>query len=171
MIEHRLIERMIAVMARHRTMIDEGSDPDPFFLEIALDFLRSYADHSHHGKEEELLFKLLATKPMTPEMKDTMDRLIDDHERSRALITELNDLTARCKAGDRSVHMDISRIMGDIVRLYPDHIAREDRDFFPRAMQYLDAGEREEMVSAFKEFDRKLFHERYQKVVEGVERE
>lgn len=170
MIEHRLIERMIAVMARHKVMIDEGTDPDLFFLETAIDFLSSYADRSHHGKEEELLFKMLATKPLTPAMKEAMDRLIDDHVRSRALIRELNDLTARCKTGDRSVHKDISRIMGDIVRIYPDHIAREDRVFFPQAMQYLDAKEREEMTSAFKEFDRKLFHENFKKVVEGVER-
>lgn len=170
MIEHRLIERMITVMSRHKAGIDGGMDPDPSFLMTAIDFLRSYADHGHHGKEEELLFKQLATKPLPPEMREAMDRLTEDHVRSRSLVRRLEELTEQWSAGDRSVRGELCDIIGDIVTVYPDHIAREDKEFFPRAMRLLDPQERDEMVSAFKEFDRKLFHERYLKVVEGVER-
>ena len=32
---------------------------DPVFIDTAVDFIRTYADRCHHGKEEDLLFKAL----------------------------------------------------------------------------------------------------------------
>ncbi len=170
MIEHRLIERMIAVMDRHRVQIDAGQAPDVALLDTFTDFLRYYADKCHHGKEEDLLFKVLATKDLPMDMRAAMDRLIADHRLSRQATAQLEALTASLRGGDRSAIAPISSLLAGLVKLYPDHIHREDRLFFPQAMQYLDPQERDEMVRAFQEFDRKLIHEKYGQVVQGAER-
>jgi len=83
-----------------------------------------------------------------------MEKLISDHEHSRKLVGELRDLNERLWNGESTVNRDISRILADLVTVYPDHIHREDRMFFPQAMNYLDHQEREAMVQAFMEFDR-----------------
>ena len=69
MIEHRLIERMMTLMARELTRIKDNAavEPefafvDPVFIDTAVDFIRTYADRCHHGKEEDLLFEALAAK-------------------------------------------------------------------------------------------------------------
>lgn len=170
MIEHRLIERMIAVMDRQQKSIDGGKDPDPGLLDEIIDFLRFYADRCHHGKEEELLFKALAEKPLTPELRSAMDRLVSDHVHSRKLTGELEELNERLRKGDVTVIGSISRILAELVIAYPDHISREDRMFFPQAMRYLDPQEREVMLQAFTDFDRRLIHERYERMVQGAER-
>ncbi len=170
MIEHRLIERMIAVMDRHQKNIDGGQNPDPRLLDDIIDFLRFYADRCHHGKEEELLFHVLADKPLTPDMRSAMERLISDHVHSRNLVGELGDLNKMLRTGDSTVKGNISRILSELVTAYPDHICREDRLFFPQAMKYLDTGDREVMLLAFTEFDRHLIHERYDELVKGAER-
>ena len=74
MIEHRLIERMFTLMQREWQRITENMavDPefhfvDPVFIDTAVDFIRTYADRCHHGKEEEILFAALQKKELAPE--------------------------------------------------------------------------------------------------------
>src|SRR4030067_2195300 len=90
MIEHRLIERMITLMRCELTRIKDNVavDPgfafvDPVFIDTAVDFIHTYADRCHHGKEEDLLFKALAAKDLSPEHRRAMDELIQGHVYAR----------------------------------------------------------------------------------------
>ncbi len=56
MIEHRLIERMIAKIQDMIAQVEQAQEINPLFVDIAVDFIRSYADRTHHGKEEDILF-------------------------------------------------------------------------------------------------------------------
>jgi hemerythrin-like domain-containing protein len=170
MIEHRLIERMISVIGKEEKKIEQGGSPDLVFIDTAVDFLRTYADRCHHGKEEDLLFAKLASKSMSPPMRQAMERLKEEHSIARSLVSQVASLASQHRAGDPAAAKGIARAFAELSRLYPDHIAREDKEFFPTAMTYLDAGEREEMLRDFEDFDRKLIHEKYKAVVEGVER-
>ena len=71
--EHRLIERMVSLMKDQCDLIESSGNADPVFIETAVDFFRTYADKCHHGKEEEILFRDLAAKPLEPGHKKTMD--------------------------------------------------------------------------------------------------
>jgi hemerythrin-like domain-containing protein len=64
MIEHRLIEKMISLIKKELARLNSGESqkPDPKFLDNAIDFIRTYADRTHHGKEEDILFAKLAEK-------------------------------------------------------------------------------------------------------------
>lgn len=55
--KHRLIERMIALMERELFRLKDGKEMDPVFIDVAADFIRTYADRCHHGKEEDILFR------------------------------------------------------------------------------------------------------------------
>ncbi len=57
MIEHRLIERMISVIQGVLAKIESRHKVDPVFVDIAVDFIRVYADRTHHGKEEDIFFE------------------------------------------------------------------------------------------------------------------
>ena len=96
MIEHRLIERLLNLMAREFKRIKDNMevDPefafvDPVFIDTAVDFIRTYADRCHHGKEEDLLFKALAAKALSPEHRQTMEELIRDHAWAREATASL----------------------------------------------------------------------------------
>lgn len=56
MIEHRLIERMIAIIKRTLSQIEKEEKIDPVFIDTTVDFIRIYADRTHHGKEEDKVF-------------------------------------------------------------------------------------------------------------------
>ena len=89
MIEHRLIERMIALLRKEIGKVEESQEIDPIFIDAAVDFIRMYADKTHHGKEEDILFRELAKKNMTQEHQKIMQELIEEHKYGRKMVGEL----------------------------------------------------------------------------------
>ena len=77
--EHRLIEKMLASLMKHVDKIEKSKIVNPVVIDVAVDFVRMYADRTHHGKEEEILFRDLAKKNLPPELKKTMQELLDEH--------------------------------------------------------------------------------------------
>ena len=83
MIEHRLIERMIKAMSDELNRMETTGKADPGFIETAVDFIRTYADQCHHGKEEDILFRDLEKKPMAEDHKQIMNELLEEHRWGR----------------------------------------------------------------------------------------
>jgi len=69
MIEHRLIERMIKLMEKEIAHMKKENRADIVFIDAAVDFIRTYADRCHHGKEEDILFRDLAKKKIPANIK------------------------------------------------------------------------------------------------------
>ncbi len=67
--EHRLIERMVGALAGNLKITAETGRIDTNVTAVAVDFFRTYADRTHHGKEEDILFRDLAKKRLSPRMK------------------------------------------------------------------------------------------------------
>jgi len=47
--EHRLIEKMINLLNEHQSKLSKTRKLDVNFIQIAVDFFRTYADRTHHG--------------------------------------------------------------------------------------------------------------------------
>lgn len=169
--EHQLILRMIAQMAAKAERVAAGEPVDPVFVSVVVDFIRSYADRCHHGKEEEILFRELRTKELSEADARDMQRLIDDHVWARGKTRELVEASEWYFSGDTEQLPRIALILQQLAEFYPDHIAREDTQFFRHAVGYFDSEERERIDAESREFDRQLIHERYAAVVEGMERQ
>lgn len=168
MIEHRLIERMLELIKREATSIRETKEVHPVFIDNAVDFIRVYADQTHHGKEEGILFRDLAKKDMSPDEKMVMNELVEEHALGRKTVSELIDAEKRHFAGDRSALATIVEKLEFLVSFYPRHIAKEDQVFFPAMMKYLPTEDQERMLREFWEFDRNMIHQKYRDVVEEL---
>lgn len=168
MVEHRLFERMLAVMKGQLEAISRRV-LDPLLMAEVLDFFGTYADLNHHGKEEDILFKALAEKPLTPEHRGMMEGLIADHVRARDLVGSVRDLLRRFVGGDTTALAAMEPAITEILSLYPVHIEKEDKEFFFPILGYLSKEEQEKMLSDFKEFESSLLHRRYRMVVERLE--
>lgn len=64
---------------------------------------------------------------------------------------------------------DIAGQFQTLVGFYPRHIEKEDKVFFPSSRAYFTGEEDQAMLAEFWEFDRKMIHEKYKVVVEGME--
>lgn len=169
MIEHRLIERMIEAMRAEQDRMARSNDADPLFIETAVDFIKTYADRCHHGKEEDILFKTLETKPLSSEHKQTMTDLIDEHRWARKIVGRLVEAKDRYQKGEGDALAAIQECIGALVRFYPKHIEKEDKRFFLPVMDYLTDSEKDAMLGEENNFDRDFIHETYRRVAEKAE--
>ena len=130
MTEHRLIERMIALMEKELERIEKEKRANFDFVDVAVDFIRTYADRLHHGKEEDILFRDLKTRKLEALHKKIMDELIEEHRIGRAMVKELVEANNRYKGGDENALEAITRCLQDLVNFYPQHIEKEDVSTF-----------------------------------------
>lgn len=171
MIEHRLIERMIALIGGESDKIARERAVDPLFVDAAVDFIRTYADRTHHGKEEDILFRDLAKKDLSEEDQAMMDELVHEHVVARQHVVELVEAKERYVEGDEDALDTVLEKLDALVEMYPEHIRKEDEDFFIPSMAYLSEEEQDAMLDEMWEFDRGMIHEKYESLVERLENE
>ncbi|MDD4956015.1 MAG: hemerythrin domain-containing protein [Candidatus Omnitrophica bacterium] len=170
MIEHRIIERMIKIMRAKLENISKEGKVDPVFIDTAVDFIRTYADRCHHGKEEDILFRDLAKKKISDEHKRIMNELIEEHKMGRNNVKNLIEAKEKYVRGDNGALTEIVSNIETLVNFYPKHIEKEDKHFFLPCMDYFTDVEKDAMLNEMWEFDRKMIHEKYTKVVECYEK-
>ena len=132
MIEHRLIERMIAVIRRILELIESSGQVEPYDIDTVVDFIKMYADRTHHGKEEDILFRELDDRPLSSDDRRMMDELIQDHILGRKTTAAVVDANTRYRQGDSSALADIAGNLRILADFYPEHIKKEDNVFFLR---------------------------------------
>lgn len=168
MIEHRLIERMLSVIKDVLSKIESKHKIDPVFVDVAVDFIRVYADRTHHGKEEDILFREMNKKPLSAEDRQIMNELIEEHVLGRQTTKALVDANNRYRNGDEAALADIAEKLQFLIEFYPKHIEKEDKVFFPSSRAYFTDEEDRAMLAEFLEFDQKMIHEKYRSLVEGL---
>jgi len=170
MIEHRLIERMIDVMKEELVLIEKEKKADPEFIEIAVDFISTYADRCHHGKDEDILFRDLGIKKLTDKHKRTMEELIEEHKWGRKVTARLVEANTRYVQGNKEALSAIMDCIKTLIEFYPKHIEKEDRHFFIPCMDYFMEAEKDAMLKEEWEFDKSLIHEKYRNMVMAAEK-
>lgn len=168
--EHRLIERMIAVIGRKKDIMARDRKADPVFIDTAVDFIRVYADKTHHGKEEDILFRDLAEKHMAVDHARIMQELLDEHVFARKMTGELVAAKDAWIAGNAGSLTTIVDRISTLVDFYPVHIRKEDKEFFFPILEYLSKEEQDAMLAEFYEFDRRMIHDKYRSLVESFEK-
>jgi hemerythrin-like domain-containing protein len=176
MIEHRLIERLLHLMAQEFRRIKDNMDidpefafVDPVFIDTAVDFIRTYADRCHHGKEEDILFKALAAKDLAPAHRQTLEELIKEHAYARETTAGLVKAKEGYLLEKPGALNDLMEHLEKLVEFYPRHIDKEDKHFFIPCMAYFSDSEKADLLARMYEFDRLLIHEKYRGVVEAIE--
>ncbi len=168
--EHRLIERLLKSLELEVRRIEAGQTPDSPFIDQAVDFFRTYADRCHHGKEEDILFRELAKKPLSAEERQVLAELVEEHVQGRALvrsISETNRTVARCE--NPASAEALLPLLRKLISFYPVHIAKEDKHFFHPVMGHFSREEMDAMLNEFEDFDRMVVHEKYARLVEERE--
>lgn len=168
MIEHRLIEKMLDITDKELDIIRKEQRVNPVFIDTIVDFIRTYADRTHHGKEEDILFKELENKELESGDNKIMLELINEHKTARKVVGELSAANAGYLKGDSESIEIIKEKLTFLINFYPEHITKEDKIFFPAAEKYFTGQELENMLNEFYEFDRKMIHEKYNKLYESL---
>ena len=170
MAEHRLIERMIFIIKDELTNIQNENKIDPIFIDNAVDFIRTYADQTHHGKEEDILFRELKKKKLSNEHERIMNELIEEHKFGRKTTRALLEAKDEYVQGNQNAITTIIDTMNSLVDFYPKHIEKEDKHFFIPVMDYFSKEEQDAMLDEGQVFDRRMIHRKYDALVMTIEK-
>jgi hemerythrin-like domain-containing protein len=145
--EHRNIERALAALERMAKAFEASGRIDAEPAGQAVEFLRSYADRLHHGKEEANLFPAMEARGLPAEVGPTAV-MRQEHNMGRAFTREMGDALAE---GDTRAFVAAAR---DYVELLREHIMKEDQVLFPMADRLLPAEDQDALRGIFEKVER-----------------
>jgi hemerythrin-like domain-containing protein len=158
--EHDLILEVLENLAWARDKIESEASPPREFFEMALKFLREFADKFHHFKEEYLLFGLLALKK-EGNFDGPIGALRYQHERCRNCINQMSRALDGYVNGEDIAITSLLENLAAYVSLLRRHIHQENNTFFPMAAKELSKQEEELLLMQFKKKDVEMGAEKF----------
>ncbi len=145
--EHRAISRLLDVLDALGRLADAGEAPVDA-CEQALEFIRTYADALHHGKEEQLLFPAMEAAGL-PTGTGPIAVMCDEHEQARDALVTMERALDAMGPGERAAGEAFARAAGAYTHLLREHIRTEDEVVFPMVEELLGPGEKADLADAF----------------------
>jgi hemerythrin-like domain-containing protein len=169
--EHRVIEKVLDCLEEMAAGVEGGGGLNVGDTSQAIDFLRTFADTCHHGKEERHLFRALVAKGW-PGDQGPVGVMLSEHEQGRGLIRRM---AAACEPtpGEAAPALrDFVVAARAYVALLRAHIRKEDHILFAMADQALDADEQQELLARFETAEEEEIgpgtHERMLAIARGL---
>ncbi len=160
--EHRVIEKVVGLFDTEILNLKDRNYIDPIRMYIAIDFVCTYVDLTHHIKEEDILFRELLKKKLSPDHEKMLNELIAEHKMARTIIGKWTRDNWRYLHGE-DTSGEIIGYLKELKRLFGAHIQKEDGLFFPPVLDYFSEEEQKRMLEKFAEFDKQVLHWRYRK--------
>jgi hemerythrin-like domain-containing protein len=171
--EHRLILRMIALLEQNAPRTAEGSYTNWQFYLDGVDFIRNYADHFHHAKEEDVLFEALVKNGM-PRENSPVAAMLMEHDQGRAYVKAMEAAAREALEGASGRERIISDNALAYAALLREHIAKEDEILYPLAERVIPEAMRDEIIALYAAAEAAAapaLTERYEATVAGYEQE
>jgi len=172
--EHRIIERVLAALEKQARKLHAGETVRPSFFLDAADFVRNFADGTHHDKEEVRLFPAMVEHGFAPD-SGPVAVMLSEHEQGRRLTGAMRDAAERLEGGDTDAATEVVRNALGYVDVLRQHIMKEDSVLFPMADQALPEADQAELANVFAELDaddaNTATREKYVALAEALEAE
>lgn len=152
--EHRTIQKVVATMSLAADHLGAEHNLDPAILRDIITFLREFSEECHHGKEERFLFPLLEARGI-PASGCPIAVLHNEHEKGRALLAQLDAATQVYSTSGAATDTLIMTLQA-LVRLYVDHIWKEDYLLLPMSDKVLSENDHAKLCEQFDSIEAEL---------------
>lgn len=171
--DHRVIERMLKVLATAADRLEKGQEVDISVFDRGLDFVRQFADYTHHGKEEDILFNAVEAAGI-PKHGGPVGVMLEEHDEGRKGVEKWAQGLEKYKAGDKSAAAQIVRGARDYVYVLRNHIPKEDDILYPMADEVVPPVVHTRMLQQFETIEQERMgskREYYLTMVDTMEKE
>lgn len=170
--EHEGIKVMLDVLEHLAHKLEAGEPVNREHLAQILDFLRTFADACHHGKEENLLFPALVRAGL-PADSGPVGVMLLEHTQGRAYIRGMVDALERMTAGE-DAGKDFAYNATGYVLLLRAHIDKENDILFMMAERMLPPAVHAQLAEEFAKVEHERIgdgvHEKYHALIHELER-
>lgn len=149
--EHQLILKYVDLMERYAEFSLKHSGA-PILLEKAacfIEFIQEFADHFHHAKEEDILFRYLQ-EPGVLTHCNPVPQMLMEHEQARDYVRNMEQAlqaNALSALADNAVQY---------ARLLKEHIYKEDNILYPMGEDGLSDQAKTTLLKEFSQADEQL---------------
>lgn len=150
--EHRSFWRIAIALEQVADEIEAGGPVDPEFFQAVFEYIEKFADHAHHRKEDDYLFRLMRLR--SPEAIPLVDALQEDHRHAISHLEAMRVAFGQAKAGQQG---PLVQSLRDYCRKLKDHIRTEEGKALPMARKILTAEDWLEIDTRFQENNDPLF--------------
>ena len=167
MVEHQLILRFLGNMNKILSQAEKSGDVAWLGQRIdrCVDFIQNFADHVHHGKEENILFEYLK-RPEVLSHCSPIGQMLHEHDLGRDFVKGL--IEARKKNDLKGMITNARGYEG----LLFQHIMKEDNILYPMAEEGLSEELKTTIQNAYAAFEQKVdgnaMRKRYLDLCEGL---
>ncbi len=169
--EHRVIEQVLNCL---EAMLRRGKSAGRLDGESAhevIAFFRNFADHCHHGKEEDHLFPSLEAQGF-PREGGPIGVMLHEHELGRAHLRGMDEHVEAAAAGDAAALAQFVSHAEGYLTVLREHIYKEDHVLFPLAERTLSEEEQQRLLAEFRRVEAEEMgpgtHERYVHVAQEL---
>ena len=163
--EHAYFRRLLDLLQREVDLFHTGESPNYELVLDIISYLRDFADHVHHPREE-AAFSCLANR--FPDMKLDLARLSQEHRVVARAGETLQKLLIAVLGGAIIPRAEIEVAAATYLVYYGNHIAKEEEDVLIRAAAALTEQDWEVVRAAAPACDDPLFgsnpEERYREL-------
>jgi len=152
--EHDVILRSLELLESFSTRLGDGQTVSPDTLDSLIEFFRLYADKTHHGKEEALLFPAMVAKGFSYE-SGPIHCMMSDHEQNRTLTRSMIAAIEEMRVGDKRAAMRFAEAADRYVYVLREHIQKENLVLFNMAEQVLAKTDEPDLMAKFTQVDEK----------------
>ena len=152
--EHQYILRMLVVVRKACYGVLKGEAINYEDFDQMIDFIRTYADAHHHGKEEKLLFNEIVTHLGPLGIKLITHGMLVEHDFGRLFIQELVVALKKVKDGDEMSKLDVIANAISYTHLLKRHIEKEDSVVYTFAERQLSSAILEKVNQNTEEFEK-----------------
>jgi len=172
--EHQVILRMIKILNVASGKLERGESVSLEVFKKAVDFIRTFADRCHHGKEQDTLFPRLGEKGI-PTQGGPIAVMLIEHDRGRQYVKGLADAVASYEGGNKTALSLIVENARGYAELLDQHIYKEDNILYPMGDRVLSESDNVELLEKFENIEKGIIgegkHEYYLRMVEELEKE
>lgn len=169
--EHNGIKVALAVLDRLAGDFEAGTKVEIGDAEELVDFLKTFVDRCHHGKEEDLLFPALEQVGI-PRDGGPIGVMLAEHACGREYVRYMSDALPGLRMGHPHAATDFTAAARGYVRLLIEHIEKENNVLFVMAEQQLASEEHENLAQGFERIELERIgpgvHERYHAMLDRL---
>lgn len=171
--EHENIRRMLKVMRNICYQIMTLGDFDMEDMPLIIDFVRTYADKHHHGKEEDILFKTMNEKIEKLRNAGSITGMYIEHDFGRLYMANLESALGEYHKGKDEARLDIIANAIGYANLLDRHIEKENTAMYKFAENMLKENDKEFIEVEAEKIEQKALNnglqEKYIRLLEKLE--
>ncbi len=150
--EHEAIKLALSILNNVSKKLAGGETVDQEDIDSILDFIKTFADTCHHGKEEGLLFVAMESVGI-PRDRGPIGVMLREHEMGRSYVRNMQEAVEKCKAGGPSYSSQFIENAEKYIELLTQHIDKEDNILYPMADMQLPEEKQPELIEDFEKLE------------------